>query len=201
MNEEAKSQEVAIETIRKCQEGDVQAFQEVYESYKNRVYSTAYRFTNNPDEASDLTQDIFINLYKKIGMFHFKSSFSTWVYRFSVNMSIDRIRKLRRYSISSLDDPDFAETGDCKKAQKEHQMLSPGDTALKGESAEKMQRAIAKLSPKLKTVVVLRYIEDLPYNEVARILNCSEGTVKSRLNRAHMKLKELVEKEVSYEMR
>ncbi len=196
MTEEAKAQCVDIETIRRCQEGDRQAFQAVYEVFKNRVYGTAFRFTNNHDEASDLTQDIFINIYKKIRMFEFKSSFSTWVYRLSVNMSIDRIRKLRRYGISSMDDPDFAETSDYKKVQKEHQLTGPGETALKGESAGKMQQAITKLSPKLKTVVVLRYIEDLPYSEVARILRCSEGTVKSRLNRAHMKLKEIIGKEV-----
>ncbi|HRZ86792.1 MAG TPA: RNA polymerase sigma factor [bacterium] len=190
--------EVVIDAalIRRCQEGDRGAFRDVYEHFKNKVYSTAFRFTNNHEEAADLTQDIFLNIYKKVGMFEFKSSFSTWVYRLSVNMSIDRIRKLRRYSVTSMDDPGFKETGDYGKVHREHQMEAPGDAALSGESADKMQKAIARLTPKLRTVVVMRYINDLPYHDIAQILKCSEGTIKSRLNRAHMKLKEIMEKEV-----
>ncbi|MFC2149347.1 RNA polymerase sigma factor [Candidatus Auribacterota bacterium] len=192
MSEEQEIIEVTNAIVERCQAGDRQAFKAIYEGFKMKVFATAYRFTNNHAEASDLTQDIFIGIFKKIRQFEFRSSFSTWVYRLSVNMCIDRIRKLKRYSISSMDHPDFTGTEDYKKIHNEHQMEKADDNLIKDEKAEKTKKAISKLTPKLKAIVILRYIQDLSYNEISKILKCSEGTVKSRLNRAHIKLKEIM---------
>ncbi|MDP8262036.1 MAG: sigma-70 family RNA polymerase sigma factor [Candidatus Ancaeobacter aquaticus] len=182
-------------TIRKCQEGDKGAFHMIYQHFKTKVFSTAFRFTNNYDEAMDLTQDIFINIFKKIKMFEFRSSLSTWIYRLSVNAGIDRVRKYKRYTLTSMDHPDFQATNDFKELHKEHQVKRADENVIQDENAASTHEALQRLSPKLRAILILRYIEDLPYSEIATVLKCSEGTVKSRLNRAHIKLKEVLEKD------
>ena len=177
--------------VKRFQAGEHGAFEELYERYKTKVYNTAYRITCNATEAADVTQEVFINIFKKIGLFEFRSSFSTWVYRMSVNASIDRYRKLTRHPAVSTDDEEFQETSQFRKLADEK---TPGadEQAARHEFDAQMQKTIALLPVKLRSAVVLRYIQNLSYEEVANALSCSQGTVKSRLNRAHEKLRKIL---------
>ena len=179
--------------VERIQTGESGAFEELYERYKTKVYNTAYRITCNATEAADVTQEIFINIFKKIGLFEFRSSFSTWVYRMSVNASIDRYRKLTRHPAVSTDDEAFQETSQFRALADEK---TPGADAeaSQHEFDAQMQRTIALLPVKLRSAVVLRYMQNLSYEEVANAMSCSQGTVKSRLNRAHEKLRRLFSK-------
>lgn len=177
--------------VRRFQAGDQGAFQELYERYKTKVYNTAYRITCNATEAADVTQEVFIHLFKKMGLFEFRSSFSTWVYRMSVNASIDRYRKITRHPAYSTDDEVFQESSQYRKLADEKRPAADQEASQK-ETEAHVQQMIASLPVKLRTAVVLRYLQDLSYQEVAQALRCSEGTVKSRLNRAHEKLRKLL---------
>lgn len=179
--------------VERFKAGDRAAFEELYERYKTKVYNTAYRITCNAAEAADVAQEVFVSIFKKIGLFEYRSSFSTWVYRMSVNASIDRYRKITRHPASSLDDEAFQETGQFRKMADDK---TPGadSQAEQHEFDAQVQKTIALLPLKLRTAVVLRYVQDLSYQEVAQALKCSEGTVKSRLNRAHEKLRKLLGK-------
>ncbi len=185
--------------VRRFQGGDRTAFEELYERYKSKVYSTAYRITNNAAEAADVSQEVFVNLFKKIGLFQFRSSFSTWVYRMSVNASIDRYRKITRHPAQSVDDPEFQEKGEFRRMA-DDKAVEAGAELHQREIDESVRRAINNLPIKLKSAIVLRYIQDLSYQEVAQALGCSEGTVKSRLNRAHEKLRKLLERGEAHAM-
>ena len=177
--------------VERFKAGDRGAFEELYERYKTKVYNTACRITRNAAEAADVTQEVFVNVFKKIGLFEFRSSFSTWVYRMSVNASIDRYRKVTRHPTLSTDDEAFQDTAQFRRMADE-KTPAADENAEQNESDKEIQKMIALLPIKLRTAVVLRYVQDLSYQEVAQALKCSEGTVKSRLNRAHEKLRKLL---------
>ncbi len=181
--------------VARIQARDSAAFEELYGRYKIKVYNTAYRITGNAADAADVTQEVFVHIYKKIGLFEFRSSFSTWVYRMSVNASIDRYRKITRHPTTSTDDEDFQETREFRGLADQKTPAADQETA-KREFDAQIQKAVGLLPVKLRAVVVLRYIQDLSYQEVAHALSCSQGTVKSRLNRAHEKLRKILGKEL-----
>jgi len=151
----------------------------LYERFRERVFNVALRVVGNSDDASDVLQDVFLLLFRKIHRFRERAFFASWVYRITVNMSLDHLRRRRRAPLptateSLLDGPQ--ETGD----------LSSPERRLAGRDLERHVRiALRGLSPRLRIVIVLRYLEGLAYGDIAEILECSVGTVKSRLNRAH----------------
>jgi len=151
----------------------------LYERFRERVYNVALRVVGNADEAGDVLQDVFLLLFRKIHRFREQAFFGSWVYRITVNVSLDHLRRRRRAPLATateelLDGPQ--ETGD----------LSSPERRLAGRDLQRHVRAaLQQLSPRLRIVIVLRYLEGLAYGEIAEILECSVGTVKSRLNRAH----------------
>jgi RNA polymerase sigma-70 factor (ECF subfamily) len=151
----------------------------LYERFRERVYNVALRVVGNADEASDVLQDVFLLLFRKIHRFRERAFFASWVYRITVNVSLDHLRRRRRAPLpvateALLDGPQ--EMGD----------LSSPERRLAGRDLERDVRAALKhLSPRLRIVIVLRYLEGLAYGDIGEILECSVGTVKSRLNRAH----------------
>jgi len=153
-------------------EGD---YRTLYDRYKDRVFNVCFRITGNPSDALDASQETFGIVFRRIREFRFESRFSSWVYRVAVNASIDmrrRARSRRVVSLDALQDPiDHLEM--------------PSVSASRRELEFEVQRAILKLSPKLRATVVLRYMENLSYEEVADAMRVSLGTVKSRLARAH----------------
>jgi RNA polymerase sigma-70 factor (ECF subfamily) len=151
----------------------------LYERFRERVFNVALRVVGNGDEAGDVLQDVFLLLFRKIHRFREQAFFASWVYRITVNVSLDHLRRRRRAPLPTareelLDGPQ--ETGE----------LSGPERRLAGRDLQTHVRtALHTLSARLRIVIVLRYLEGLAYTDIAEILECTVGTVKSRLNRAH----------------
>lgn len=164
-------------------------FQELYERFKDRVYNVCYRITGNPTDALDASQETFGTLYRKVGDFRFQSRFSSWVYRIAVNASIDLQRRNRSRRLASLDAfRDGQSSEEHAFDIRDDAVEMPAATASRHELEDEIQRAISRLSPKLSAITVLRYVQNLSYDEIAETLQISLGTVKSRLARAHAAL-------------
>jgi RNA polymerase sigma-70 factor (ECF subfamily) len=163
------------EVIEACQRGDADAFRALFEAYQDRVYSIALRYSGNPAQAMDIAQDTFLKLLSRIGDYRAEASFESWLYRLVVNSCIDDQRRGRRM-IPFLDGLLDAVCAPAESAL--HRLL-------RAENEERIQDVVARLAPEHRMVVVLRYTEGLSYDEIAKILGCSPGTVASRLNRAH----------------
>ena len=160
-------------------------FRELYELYKDRVYNVCYRITGNPSDALDAAQETFGILFRKLREFRFESKFSSWVYRIAVNASIDLKRRSRSRKLASLDALQDSAEGEGRFDPTDERLEMPMHAASRHELEREVQRAIASLSPKLRTITVLRYIENQSYEQIAETLQISLGTVKSRLARAH----------------
>ncbi|MEZ5987728.1 MAG: sigma-70 family RNA polymerase sigma factor [Planctomycetota bacterium] len=174
--------------VRRCQVLGSQefeaAFGELYQRYRDKVYSLAYRIVGNPTDALDAAQEAFVLLYQKLETFQFDSKFSSWLYRLVVNASIDQIRRSKSRRARRevpLDPQDHLNLPDVSGPD-------PSASAEQKDEADSIQRAIDRLSDKLRIVTVLRYQQNLSYEQLAEVLGISIGTVKSRLSRAHAAL-------------
>ena len=162
------------------------AFRDLYDRYRDRVYNVCYRITGNATDALDASQETFGILFRKVGEFRFQSRFSSWVYRIAVNASIDLKRRSSSRRVASLEsvrDEGLIEAGSFDI--QDDQVEMPAARASRRELEREIQRAISRLSPKLREITVLRYTESLSYEQIAETLRISLGTVKSRLARAH----------------
>jgi len=176
---------VTAEIIECCRQGDRAAFDVLYQAYKDKVYSISlYFFHGNDTAASDATQQVFLKLLTRIGRFRGDSEFSTWLYRMVVNVCLDNAKAGRRREFPS--DP----TAMTRIAAPQ----SAEEDVLRAEVAGKVQAALSSLPPKLRLPVLLRYFEDLSYGQMAEALNCSPGTVASRLHKGHELLAEKLAK-------
>lgn len=165
-------------TIAACQQGDRAALRVLFEEYKDRVYSIAiYSMSGDEMAAADVTQQVFLKLMTRINQFRGDSEFATWLYRLVINTCHDEHRKRRRF-VSLADS--FLE----RRASGE----SPRARYARKEISVRVQSAITELKPKLRWPILLRYVDDMSYEEIAAVLGCSKGTVASRLNRAHKAL-------------
>lgn len=165
--------------IGACQAGDREAFRLLFETYKDRVFSIAvYSFGGDETAASDVSQQIFLKLMTSIGQFRGDSAFTTWLYRLVVNACIDEQRKRRR----------LLPFGEATPLSKIEERRPQEKLYARREIADSVQAAIKELKPKLRTAILLKYVEDLSYEEIASVLGCSKGTVASRLNRGHRAL-------------
>ena len=170
-----KGVEVSPEILEACRRGDREAFRALYEAYKDRVYSIAFHFFHgDADAAGEVTQQVFLKLMRDMTRFRGDAAFSTWLYRLVVNACVDSSR-LRRRDV--VDDPVVL---DRIAADAPHEEL-----VARHEVAASVQGAIGTLPAKLRAAILLRYFEDLSYAEMATALNCSIGTVASRLSRGH----------------
>ncbi|MEM1449538.1 MAG: RNA polymerase sigma factor [Planctomycetota bacterium] len=182
------------ELVLECQadlgEGFGGAFRRLYDLYKDRVYNVCYRITGSATDALDASQETFGIVHRKIGAFRFESKFSSWVYRIAVNASIDIKRRSGTRSVASLEALQSSNDGDGPGALeiKDEATEAPTAAASRHELEVDIQRAIDRLSPKMRSIIVLRYLESLSYDEIADVLAISLGTVKSRLSRAHAAL-------------
>jgi RNA polymerase sigma-70 factor, ECF subfamily len=163
------------EVIAGCQRGDEEAFRELFESHKDKVYSIALRYAGDPAAAMDIVQDTFLKLMDRIGQFRGESSFDSWLYRLVVNSCLDYRRRQKRWM------PMVDEFFDTFRAPQPTTLQE----LMQDERQQQVQDVVARLSPEHKMIVVLRYTEGLSYEEIADVLQCSRGTVASRLNRAH----------------
>ncbi len=179
-----------VELVRACQRLEPRAlegeFRQLYERYKDRVYNVCYRICGNPTDALDASQETFGIIFRRIKEFRFQSRFSSWVYRIAVNASIDlrrRNRARRTASLETVRESGGASAGRFEFPDQDIEM--PSTAASRRELEEEIQRAIGRLSDKLGAIIVLRYNENLSYEEISEALEISLGTVKSRLSRAH----------------
>jgi len=172
---------------QQCEEVALEGeFRRLYDRYKDRVYNVCFRTTGNASDALDAAQETFGILFRRIREFRFQSRFSSWVYRIAVNASIDLKRRMRSRRFASLDAMQEGNTVDGRRYELQDEDSDlPSQSASRRELEEEIQRAINRLSPKLRKIVVLRYCENLSYEEIAEVLRISLGTVKSRLSRAH----------------
>ena len=168
--------------IQRCQQGDRTAYQNIFLKYKDTVCNIAYGMFSNVEDAQDMTQEVFIRVFEKISQFRFKSSFSTWLHRIVVNMCISERRKRQKYVSKVNEFTDYYE-------QMRPQVKTPEDELLKKERQSQIQEALAKLKDAHRTILVLREIEELSYEELANVLQCSVGRIKSRLHEARMELR------------
>lgn len=174
---------------RSLSQGFQGAFRDLYERYKDRVYNVCYRITGSPTDALDASQETFGILFRKIRAFRFESKFSSWVYRIAVNASIDLKRRSQSRSLASPESaPGRDSSGDPHAELRDEDGEAPMAAASRHELEQEIERAISRLSPKMRSITVLRYLENLSYEEIAEALSISIGTVKSRLSRAHAAL-------------
>jgi len=170
--------------VRQVQAGDVAAFDRLIAKYRERVYGVIYNMTSNREDAADLTQDAFIKAFQSIHRFGGQSSYFTWLYRIAVNSTLSHLRKTRLRSFFSLerintDEPVSREI----VAALTDKTGADRDTYVR-ELQEKLNDAMQKLSIKHRTVVTLFEVDGLSHQEIAEVMNCSEGTVRSRLHYA-----------------
>ena len=172
------------EAIERAKQGDGDAFETLYDLHKRRVYSLCLRMTANTAEAEDLTQEAFLQLFRKISTFRGESAFSTWLHRMAVNVVLMHLRK-KSLPVTPLEDTMETEEESPKK--------EPGapDLALTGTlDRMELQKAVEALPPGYRTIFVLHDVEGHEHNEIATMVGCSIGNSKSQLHKARMKLRE-----------
>ena len=184
-------QKAATETqlIARAQRGDEAAFSALFETHKRRVYSLCLRMTGNTAEAEDLTQESFLQLFRKISTFRGESAFSTWLHRLVVNVVLMHLRKKGLQQVS-LDETDNSQEEPVKRdyGDDDRRLLGSVDRI-------SLLRAIAELPPGYRAVFVLHDVEGYEHNEIAKIMDCSIGNSKSQLHKARMKLREWFRRE------
>ncbi len=186
------------ELVKRTLQGDTKAFEELVQQYESKIYALAYRYMGNEDDAYDMSQEAFIKAYRSLRSFKGHSSFGTWLYRVTTNVCLDELRRRKRRIVPlSLDEPLATHEGD--EVDKEIPDNTPTADILyeQKEFSQYIQDLLDQLKPDHKTAIVLRDVLDLSYEEISEVLNCSIGTVKSRISRARETLrKKIVEREL-----
>lgn len=183
------------ELIILCLQGDVEAFEHLVEKYQHKIYTLSYRYMGNEQDANDMAQEALIKAYRSLGTFKGESSLATWLYRITTNVCLDELRKRKRtLHIVSIDEPLATTNGE----DIERELVDPSPTAdaiyEQKQLENELQKIIDSMKPEHRTVIILRDVMDLTYEEIAEILQCSIGTVKSRLSRAREVLRRKVKK-------
>ena len=181
--------------IEESRKGNVDAFEELIKDYKKSAYNIALRVLRNVEDAEDASQEALIKIFKSINNFNMESTFKVWMYRIVVNTCIDFKRKK---NINALSIDETIDLGSGREIQREIADNSNNPDALidKNFNTKLVNDVINKLEDDFKTIIILRDIKGFSYDEIAEILSCNLGTVKSRLSRARKNLKELLEKEM-----
>ena len=185
-----------MELVRSAQSGDQGAFSRLVETNQGKIYSLCYRMTGNPDDAADLTQEAFLNAWRGLSKFGGQSSFSTWLYRLASNVCIDFLRREKRRTALSITLED--EDDEDRQADFPDERWSPERELERGEVHRALQAGLSALSPEHRQVLLLRETEGLSYQEIAQCLGLEEGTVKSRIARARLSLKDYLQKSGNY---
>jgi len=174
------------ELILKAQKGDLRSFDPLVRRYQRKVYYLARRMVKTHDAADDIAQETFINAYSAIKSFKLGHSFYTWLYRICMNLSINYLKRQK------LVIPESHFEGETSPLEREAHGADPSNHLASKELEGKIERAIDSLPPKFKAVLVLRLYEDLSYEEIAKTLKISMGTVMSRLFRARERMQEML---------
>jgi len=170
--------EIDYQLMHAVQNGDMVAFNKIVDRYKNRLMNVIGRMLSSPDEAEDIVQEAFVRVYQHRQSFNFQHCFSTWIYTIGLNLARNELRKRKRFKHYDIDDMEGHETEFAVDAKVPSHIPQMIDVAIK------------TLPDKYRTAFILRDIQELPYDEVAKILDIPLGTVKSRVNRARMMLRD-----------
>lgn len=177
--------------IEKCKNGDLASFEALFALYGEKIYQIAYRYFGNSEDAQDLTQEAFIKIYRNINQYRGEAQFSTYVFRIATNLCYDELRKRKRKKEEPIDKELELEDGKVI-VQIAGTLDSPEEKLERREKQKVLQHYIAKLPLEQRTVVILRDIEGFSYEEIATFLDCSLGTVKSRISRGRQTLKSML---------
>ena len=183
--------------VRRCVAGDAVAWEEIVQRYHRRIYNICYRFAGTSDDAQDLTQDVFIKMYRTLSSYDVeRGAFMTWVTTMTRNLLVDHFRKTKQDRVTDSIDAAPSEHEDAMPLsdQIEDKALPPDARVQSRETSEAVHEALQKLSPELREAVILRDLQDMDYREIAAVLKVPEGTVKSRINRGRAELARLLQR-------
>ena len=189
--------QVVAMLVRRCMAGDAAAWEEIVQSYNRRIYNICYRFAGSGDDAEDLTQEVFIKMYRTLSSYDpSKGAFVTWVTTITRNLLVDHFRKTKQDRITDSIDAAQSEHEDAQplSQQIQDQSAAPDAHVRSREVSETVHAALGKLSPELREAVILRDLQDMDYKEIAAVLKVPEGTVKSRINRGRAELARLLQR-------
>ncbi len=187
--------QVVNQLIRRCLSGDADAWEDIVHRYNRRIYNICYRFAGSADDAEDLTQEVFIKMYRTLNSYDVeRGAFMTWVTTMTRNLLVDHFRKTKQERLTdSLEASTTAEQeGPTLGEQIQDQGQLPDARQQIRETQEAVHQALQKLSPELREAVILRDLQDMDYKEIAGVLRVPEGTVKSRINRGRTELARLL---------
>lgn len=179
--------EIDAELVERHRCGDAQAFDEVYARFEGMVYNLACRLSGNPEEAADLTQEVFLRVYRHLGSFGGRSSLKTWIFRIAINHCRDRLSRWR-----PLTTPIGEAAGDGEVAYPDP-ARGPEELAVAADEGRRVAAGLARLPHAFREAVILRDIEGLSYEEIAEVLGVRIGTVRSRIARGREQLRALLE--------
>jgi RNA polymerase sigma factor (sigma-70 family) len=188
---------VAAMLVRRCIAGEAAAWEEIVQRYHRRIYNLCYRFSGSPDQAQDLTQEVFIKMFGSLKAYDpQRSAFMTWMTTITRNLLVDYFRKSKQERITdSLDSaPSDHEDAMPLSERIPDKAPAPDSRVYSRETRETVHRALQKLSPDLREAVILRDLQDMDYREIATVLKVPEGTVKSRINRGRAELARLLQR-------
>jgi RNA polymerase sigma-70 factor, ECF subfamily len=189
--------QLAALLVRRCIAGDAAAWEELVGRYHRRIYNICYRFAGSTDDAEDLTQDVFIKMYKTLSSYDLeRGAFMTWVTTITRNLLVDHFRKTKQERVTDSLDATPSEHEDALPLSERIADAGPApdSRAQSQQVGEAVHNALQKLSPDLREAVILRDLQDLDYKEIATVLKVPEGTVKSRINRGRAELARLLQR-------
>lgn len=178
----------AIHYIKSAIQGDLRSFEQLVILYQDKVYSLSLKLTGSERDAEDLSQEVFVKAYRHISSFRGDADFGTWLHRIAVNTYLNLKRRKDPQSAYSLDEPILSEDGEVAREIADYSG-DPESVLVGNQMGERLQKALEKLPKDQKTAILLREVEDYSYEEIAEIMDCSVGTVRSRLSRARDALK------------
>jgi len=183
--------------VRRCVGGDASAWEEIVQRHYRRIYNICYRFAGSADDAQDLTQEVFIKMYRTLNTFDSgKGAFMTWVTTMTRNLLVDHFRKTKQDRVTDSLDSAPSEHEDALPLSDRiaDRALPPDAHVQSRETRETVHQALQRLSPELREAVILRDLQDMDYREIATVLRVPEGTVKSRINRGRAELARLLQR-------
>jgi len=182
--------------VRRCMDGDSSAWTELVRAQHRRVYGLCYRFTGNPHDAEDMTQDVFLKIYSNLSSFDTtRGSLQVWITSLTRNLLVDNFRRTRNQRATSSLDDGWESAEELKPIDRlTTRGVSPHEAAASNELAKMVQEALARVSVDLREAVILRDLQDMDYKEIACVLGIPEGTVKSRISRGRAELARLLER-------
>jgi RNA polymerase sigma-70 factor (ECF subfamily) len=183
--------------VRRCVSGDAAAWEEIVQRYHRRIYNICYRFAGSGDDAEDLTQEVFIKMYRTLNSYDVdRGAFMTWVTTITRNLLVDHFRKTKQDRMTDSLDTVSSDHEDAMPLSEQipDRGPAPDSRVQSRETGETVHLALQKLSPELREAVILRDLQDLDYREIATVLKVPEGTVKSRINRGRAELARLLQR-------